>query len=220
MARFVYKKKKKLVRKYGSINGLPYVVGRSGRIGQHARKREGKPSEYSIGLSNKNKLRACYGISEKQFRNVFAKAFKAADTGEALLQDLEFRLDNLVYRLGIASTLPAARQLVVHGHIQVQKNSNWKKRQQEEFKNLEIEFEKVDRPNYRMEVGQQIRLSKKTIEKKLPSVEESLSKAEHLEYVTFDPDTFTGCFNAKPAAGDIPTQVEVAKIIEFAARKI
>lgn len=219
MARFVFKKKRKLTRKYGAISGLPYIVARPGRIGQHSQKRESKPSEYKLGLTNKNKLRACYGISEKQLRVVFARAFKARDTGEYLLQDLECRLDNIVYRLGLAPTLPAARQLVVHRHVEVQTISNWRDTQSADSE-VQPEFAIVNKPNYRVKVGQRIRLTKKSVEKKLPFIEGIRPNNEGVEYVTFDASNFTGYINQMPVAADIPVQVEVAKIIEFLSRKV
>lgn len=218
MARYVFKSKKKLVRKYGPINGLPSNVKRTSRPGMHGRKRDPKQSEYGKGLFNKNKLRACFGISEKQFRNYFTEAVKAPDTGEALLQLLEFRLDNLVYRLGLAPTLPAARQMVVHGHIQVQKI--FPKIEGEESKNEEEVFEKVDRPAYRVKVGQKIKFSAKIAKKLPPAVEQSIKETLRVDYVTFDADTNTGCFSRVPTEDEIPAPVEISKIIEFSSRRL
>ena len=213
MARYIFKKKKRVIRKFGPTNGLPLLVNRNSKPGQHGKKREGKKSEFYKGLFNKNKLRACFGILDSQFRNYFKKASKALDKGEALLQTLEFRLDNLVYRLGLARTLPAARQLIVHGHIEVEKLS--KNSDQEE----NIIFEKVDRPSYKISVGQKVRLRKKTVNKKLFAVEDSLSKAEYIDYVNFDKENLTGCFVRMPSEKEIPVDVEVSKIIEFSSRR-
>lgn len=220
MARFVFKKKKKLARKYGTISGIPHVVGRPGRIGQHSAKRGSKPTEYRIGLDQKNKLRACYGISEKQFINAFRRAFKAEDTSEALLQDLETRLDVLVFRLGLAPTMPAARQFVVHGHIEVQTRANLRYVNSDAGKGAELEYDKVDRPAYRVQAGQKVRLTEKSKSKNIPVIEESIAKAEHVDYVNFDKDKLTGCFTRIPTADEIPVEVEVAKIIEFSSRKV
>ncbi|MDX1920659.1 MAG: 30S ribosomal protein S4 [Candidatus Caenarcaniphilales bacterium] len=218
MARYVFKKKKKLVRRFGPINGLPSNVKRTSRPGMHGKKREGKQSEFGKGLFNKNKLRACFGISEKQFRNYFAKAVKAPDTGEALLQILEFRLDNLVYRLGLAPSLPAARQMVIHGHIFVQKLLP--KDQQEEGKDQEIIFTKVDKPGYRVKAKQKIKLAAKLSKKLPPAVEQSIGNALRVDYVEFEESNFSGCFTRVPAGGEIPAPVEVAKIIEFSSRRL
>lgn len=212
MARYVFKKKKRIVRKFGPINGLSPNVKRTGKPGMHGKKREGKLSEFGKGLFNKNKLRACFGISEKQFRNYFKKAVKKADTGESLLQGLEFRLDNLVYRLGIAPTLPAARQLVVHGHIQVAKLNP--------DQDGSLIYESVDRPSFLVRAKQRVKLSPKTA-KKLPLViEQSLANAQRVEYVEFNSDDFSGCFTRIPSAAEIPAPVEIAKIIEFSSRRL
>jgi small subunit ribosomal protein S4 len=213
MARYIYKKTKKPVRKFGPINGLPTNVKRTSKPGMHGRKREGKQSEFAKGLFNKNKLRACFNISERQFRNYFENAVKSPDTGEALLQVLEFRLDNLVYRLGLAPTLPSARQFVVHGHIQVQKLSA------SEDGEAEV-YETVNKPGYKIKAKQKIRLSPKTVKKLPPVVEESLKNANRVEYVEFDEKSYSGCFAKVPGAADIPAPVEIAKIIEFSSRKL
>ncbi|MDJ0625288.1 MAG: 30S ribosomal protein S4 [Candidatus Caenarcaniphilales bacterium] len=220
MARYVFKKKKKLVRRFGPINGLPSNVKRTTRPGMHGRKRDPKQSEYGKGLFNKNKLRACFGISEKQFRNYFAEAVKAPDTGEALLQLLEFRLDNLVYRLGLAPTLPAARQMVVHGHIQVQKLFPKPKDSEAEKKEEEEIFEKVDRPAYKVKANQKIKLSPKILKKLPPAVEQSIKETLRVDYVAFDNATNIGCFTRVPSESEIPAPVEIAKIIEFSSRRL
>ncbi len=213
MARYVFKKKKRIVRKFGPINGLSPNVKRSSRPGMHGKKREGKQSEFGKGLFNKNKLRACFGISERQFRNYFKRASKKTEaTGEALLHALEFRLDNLVYRLGFAPTLPAARQYVVHGHIQVAKKST--------EGSEELVYETVDKPGYEVKVKQRIRLAPKTA-KKLPVViEQSLANAQRIEYVEYDEKSGSGCFTRIPTEIEIPAPVEMSKIIEFSARRL
>ncbi len=212
MARYVFKKKKRIVRKFGPINGLSPNVKRTSRPGMHGKKREGKLSEFGKGLFNKNKLRACFGISEKQFRNSFKKAAKKTDTGESLLQGLEFRLDNLVYRLGLAPSLPAARQFVVHGHIQVAKL------------NPDAEgnliYESVDRPSFVVRVKQRIKLAPKTAKKLPVIIEQSLANPQRVEYVEFNSDDYSGCFTRIPSAAEIPAPVEIAKIIEFSSRRL
>lgn len=221
MSRYVIAKRKKFIRKFGPLNGLPLIVNRTSRPGQHGKKREGKKSEFAKGLFNKNKLRACYGISEKQFRRCFVKAVKAPDTAEALLQTLETRLDNIVYRLGLAPTLTGARQLVVHGHVQVQKLCGKAcSENKTEAKDEEIIFEKVDKPSYQVKVGQKIRLAPKTAQKKLPVVEVALSKAERIDYITFDAAKLEGYMNRMPSEQEIPNQVELSKIVEFSSRQV
>lgn len=108
----------RIVRRLGELPGLTRKVSkRSSRPGQHGAQAK-KPSEYAIRLEEKQKIRFNYGLSEKQLLRYVrdAKRIKGS-TGEALLQLLEMRLDNIIFRLGMAPTIPAARQLVNHGHI-------------------------------------------------------------------------------------------------------
>lgn len=110
----------RIVRRLGELPGLTRKVSkRSSRPGQHGNQPR-KPSEYAIRLEEKQKIRFNYGLTEKQLLRYVrdAKRIKGS-TGEALLQLLEMRLDNIVFRLGMAPTIPAARQLVNHGHVLV-----------------------------------------------------------------------------------------------------
>lgn len=112
--------KVKIYRKLGELPGLTRKVSKKlSPPGEHGQKSK-KPSEYALRLEEKQKLRFNYGISEKQLINYMKMAKKAqGPTGSVLLQLLEMRLDNTVFRLGLAPTIPAARQLVNHGHILV-----------------------------------------------------------------------------------------------------
>jgi small subunit ribosomal protein S4 len=108
----------RIVRRLGELPGLTRKVSkRSSRPGQHGAQPR-KPSEYAIRLEEKQKIRFNYGLTEKQLLRYVrdAKRIKGS-TGEALLQLLEMRLDNIIFRLGMAPTIPAARQLVNHGHV-------------------------------------------------------------------------------------------------------
>ena len=114
--------KSRIARRFGEpIFGADKVLSRRNfPPGQHGNNRRRKTSEYGIMLAEKQKARYTYGVLEKQFRNMFDKAARTSGiTGEILLQNLESRLDNIVYRLGIAPTRAAARQLVNHRHITV-----------------------------------------------------------------------------------------------------
>ena len=114
--------KSKIARRFGEpIFGADKVLSkRNFPPGQHGNNRRRKQSEYAVMLAEKQKAKYTYGVLERQFRNMFEKAAKAAGiTGEVLLQNLESRLDNVVFRLGIAPTRAAARQLVGHKHIVV-----------------------------------------------------------------------------------------------------
>ena len=114
--------KTKISRKFGEpIFGDDKVLAKKNYPpGQHGANKRRKSSEYGTQLREKQKAKYTYGVLEKQFRNLFEKASRMKGiTGEILLQLLESRLDNIVYRLGIAPTRPAARQLVLHRHITV-----------------------------------------------------------------------------------------------------
>ena len=121
MARYIGPKSR-IARRFGeAIFGADKVLSkRKFPPGQHGNNRRRKTSEYGVMLAEKQKAKYTYGVLEKQFRNMFEKASRASGiTGEILLQNLECRLDNVVYRLGIAPTRAAARQLVNHKHITV-----------------------------------------------------------------------------------------------------
>ena len=112
----------RIARKFGeAIFGADKVLSKKNYPpGQHGNSRKRKTSEYGIQLREKQKAKYTYGVLEKQFRNLFEKASRSKGiTGEVLLQLLEGRLDNMVYRLGMAPTRAAARQLVSHRHITV-----------------------------------------------------------------------------------------------------
>ncbi len=163
--------------------------------GQHGNKRV-KLSEYGIQLQEKQRVKFTYGLSEKQFRKVFAKASKMkGNTGVNFLQLLEMRLDNLVYRLGFAATRAQARQLVNHGHFLV----NGKK---------------VDIPSYTVSVGEQISL--KETSKNLTVVKASLeAKTVRAEYLAFDADKNVGTLVRIPERDEFLPEIKEQLIVEF-----
>src|SRR3989304_8344401 len=124
MARYTGPKHKHCRAEGVAICGLPkcpVIRKNAGPPGQHSQKRRRKQSDYGIQLREKQKVKRMYGILEKQFKKTYEKASKTkAATGDVLLQLLESRLDNVVYRLNLAETRQQARQLVAHGHIKVQ----------------------------------------------------------------------------------------------------
>ena len=164
--------------------------------GQHGNDRKRRGSTYSEQLKEKQKVRFMYGLSEKQFHKTFVEAGKMKGIhGENFLSLLESRLDNLVYRLGFASTRRAARQLVNHGHI----NVNGKK---------------VDIPSYRVKPGSTISL--KESDKDLKVVKESLSKVlKRVEYVTFDEKNMSGTFVRLPQRSELNPEIRESLIVEF-----
>ena len=156
--------KTRIARKFGeAIFGPDKVLSKKNYPpGQHGVNRRRKTSEYGVMLAEKQKAKYTYGVLEKQFRNMFDKAARSTGiTGEILLQNLECRLDNIVYRLGIAPTRAAARQMVNHRHIVV---------------NGEV----VSIPSYSVKAGQIVGVREKS--KSLEVVVNSLAGFNHGRY--------------------------------------
>ena len=171
------------------------IVKRKYAPGQHGQKR-GKPSEYAMQLREKQKVRFTYGMSEKQFYKTFELASKmAGKTGVNFLILLECRLDNLVYRLGFASTRAQARQLVNHGHILV-------------------DGKKVDIPSYRIQPGQTI--SMKESSKNLAVVKAALeAKVVRADYLSFDADKQVGSLVRLPERNEFLPEINEQQIVEY-----
>ncbi|MBX3145055.1 MAG: 30S ribosomal protein S4 [Trueperaceae bacterium] len=169
--------------------------------GQHGQRRRRKPSDYGVRLREKQKLRFYYNMSEKQFSNLFAEAAKAeGSTGSVFLQLLESRLDNVVYRLGIAYTRRQARQFVAHGHI----NVNGKR---------------VDIPSYRLKPGDTIEVAAKA--KKNPFIHanvEDRRRGKLSPWLEFDSETLKGRFLHRPSREDIVVPVNELQVIEYYSR--
>ena len=171
------------------------LIKRKYAPGQHGSKK-GKLKEYALQLQEKQKVRFTYGMSEKQFRKVFDLASKQeGKTGENFLKLLECRLDNIVYRLGFASTRPQARQLVNHGHILV-------------------DGKKVDIPSYRLKAGQVISIKETAKDFKVikEALEKKLSRAEYLE---FDADKQCGKLVRIPDRNEFLPEINEQLIVEF-----
>ena len=164
--------------------------------GQHGKGRKAKLSNYGVQLKEKQKVRFMYGLSEKQFKKTFNEAGKMKGIhGENFLKLLESRLDNLVYRLGFATTRRGARQLVNHGHILV-------------------DGKKVDIPSYRVKVGSTISL--KDNSKDMKVVKESLEKiVSRVEFVTFDENKLEGVYVRMPERGELNADIDESLIVEF-----
>ena len=165
--------------------------------GQHGNtKKKGKKSEYAIQLMEKQKAKYTYGILEKQFARTFDKAARAHGiTGEVLLQLIECRLDNVVYRLGIAPSRRAARQLVSHTHINVNGST-------------------VNIPSYTLKPGDVISIREKsqTLEAIVESLSGSVNKYSWLE---FDKATHSGKFISVPERSQIPENIKEQLIVEL-----
>lgn len=164
--------------------------------GQHGQDRKRKASNYSDQLKEKQKVRFMYGLNERQFVKTFKEAGKLKGIhGTNLLILLESRLDNLVYRLGFASTRRAARQLVNHGHITV----NGKK---------------VDIPSYRVKVGSTIALKEESKDHK--AANEALTKVlKRVEFVSFDDNSKVGTFVRLPERSELNPEINEELIVEF-----
>ncbi len=188
----------KLSRSLGvNIYGHPKAMQRAGKTAGRASK---KLSSNGLQLLEKQKLRAYYGVLEKQFVIYVEKAMKASGlSGEALIQSLECRLDNMVYRMGFASSIREARQMVNHGHILV----NGKK---------------VDRPSYPIEVDDAVALRERSqkIEKYLSNLKNTTI---NFDYIETDVSSFTGRLLRIPNREEIPVEVNEQLVIEFYSKK-
>ena len=182
-------------------NGKEFGIGANGKQkrdyapGQHGQRRA-KLSEYGIQLQEKQKVRFTYGVSEKQFYNTFVKTGKLAGKhGDNFLIALECRLDNLVYRLGLATTRRQARQLVNHGHITV-------------------DGKKVDIPSYSCKPGQVIAVKESS--RGLVIIKEALeAMVTRKEYVAFDENKMEGTFVRLPERNEFLTEIKENLIVEF-----
>lgn len=166
--------------------------------GQHGQSRRGKISEYGIQLREKQKVRRTYGLIERQFRNYFARALKQTGrTGELLIKLLERRLDNVVYRLGLAPSRKAARQMVTHGHFLVNNTP-------------------VNIPSYLLRPGDVVHVRDKS--KKLEAIHASMKRVKDtamLPWLNLDKATMSGTFLSVPERADIPLNADEQLIVEL-----
>ena len=188
-----------IARKFGeAIFGEDKVLQKKNYPpGQHGQNRRRKVSEYGIQLREKQKVKYMYGVLERQFRNLFDKAARTKGiTGEVLLQLLESRLDNVVYRLGIAPTRPAARQLVLHKHVTV---------------NGKV----VNIPSYQVKPGDVVAVREKS--KSLEVIEDALAGFNHSKYpwIEWDERVKGGKYLHMPERTDIPENINEQLIVEL-----
>lgn len=189
----------RIVRRLGTdLPGLTRKIAdrRPYPPGQHGQRRR-RFSEFKKQLYEKQKLRYNYGLTETQMRNLFVEAQRSKEpAGRKLLQFLEQRLDNVVFRLGLAPTIPAARQLVVHGHILV-------------------DGRKTDRPSYRVTPGEEIAV--KQTSRNLERIEDSIAQPSLRPptYLEFNKDTKVGKMTAEPSREDVPLQVDETYVVEY-----
>ena len=189
---------------YKKARRVGFSIGETGKElarrpygpGQHGQDRKGKLSDYGTQLKEKQKVRFMYGVNERQFKKTFNEAAKMSGIhGTNFLRLLESRLDNLVFRIGFASTRRGARQLVNHGHVTV----NGKK---------------VDIPSYRVKPGDVISI--KEDDKNLKVVAESLSKVtKRVEFITYDEGKMEATYVRLPERGELNADINEALIVEF-----
>lgn len=171
--------------------------------GVHGLRRRRKDSDYKVRLVEKQKFRFHYGVLEKQFQRYVERSTRMkGPTGEILAALLESRLDNVVWRLGLAATIPAARQLVVHGHIRV-------------------DGKRVDRPSYSVTVGKEISVQEKSRNKSfiLAALEQSTARVRPA-YLEFDPAKATGKVVVPPTKADVPFDCDTQAVIEYYSQKL
>ena len=197
MARYtgpMYKKSRRLG--FSVLESGKELAKRPYAPGEHGQDRRRKLSNYGIQLQEKQKVRFMYGLSEKQLHKLFEKALKMKGVnGENLLKLLESRLDNLVYRIGFATTRKGARQLVNHGHITV----NGKK---------------VNIPSYQVKPGDVISLAEN--DKELAIVKSSLEALKsRVEYVSFDEKKMEGTYVRLPERSELNADIDEALVIEY-----
>ncbi len=190
--------KSKISRKFGEpIMGVSKALQKKNYApGQHGRGRKRKQSDYAVQLQEKQKAKYIYGVLERQFRNVFEKASrKSGITGEILLQMLESRLDNMVYRMGIAPTRRAARQLVRHRHIMV---------------NNEV----ISIPSYVLKAGDLVSIREKS--KSLEAIVNSLAmRSKKFPWIEWDNNLMTGRYVNLPNREEIPENIQEQLIVEL-----
>jgi small subunit ribosomal protein S4 len=191
----------RIVRRLGDLPGLsrksPRKAYPPGQHGQNRRKR----SEYGIRLEEKQKLRFNYGVTEKQLIRYVRKARRVAgSTGQTLLELLEMRLDNTVFRMGMAGTIPAARQLVGHGHILVNDRV-------------------VDIPSYQCRPGDVIKVRERDRSRKLVETNMEYPGLANLpSHLEFDKNTFTGKVNGIIEREWVALQINELLVVEYYSR--
>ena len=171
--------------------------------GEHGTRRRSKPSDFKVRMVEKQTARWHFGILERQFQLYVRRASQMkGPSGQNLMTLLQSRLDNVVWRLGLTRTIPAARQLVVHGHILVN-------------------GQRVDRPSFQVAPGQEISVREKDRTKSF--IQEVLDQSGALPrpaWLEFDPAKVTGKMISAPERGDLPLEINENAIIEFYSQKL
>jgi len=171
--------------------------------GEHGTRRRSKPSDFKVRMTEKQKARWHFGILERQFQLYVKRASQMkGPSGLNLVTLLQSRLDNIVWRLGLARTVPAARQLVVHGHITVNGT-------------------RVDRPSFHVSPGDEITVREKSRTKSfIQEVVETSGTQPRPAWLEFDPAKATGKMISAPERSDLPLDIQENAIIEFYSQKL
>jgi small subunit ribosomal protein S4 len=190
-------------RKFGealTTKAEKYLAKRNYRAGQHGQN-PARVSEFGVQLREKQKAKAIYGVMEKQFRRYYEKATKKVGvTGDALMSMLEMRLDNFVFRMGLALTRPQARQLVNHAFF-------------------EVNGKKVDIPSYALKVGDEVRVREtKNNSGYIKNVLPTLKNVKTPEWVAFNEETLVGKVLSVPNRDQIGSTVNTQLIVEHYSR--
>ena len=194
--------KQPIAKKCRSFDVSPAVMGYGNKKSTRnpGGNRRKKVSEYGAQLKEKQKVKFVYGVQEKQFHRYYLKATNMKGvTGDNMLRLLELRLDNVVYRLGLAKTRRMARQVVVHGHIRVN-------------------GQKVDIPSYSVKVGDVITLRPRSAEMDMFKTLREGTTVLTPKWLAFDAPNLTGNVNALPAREDIDMQIQENMIVEYYSR--
>lgn len=193
----------RISRRFGIpiFGATKYLDRRNYPPGTHGPKSRRKLSDYAVGLLEKQKLRYFYGLMEKQFRAVYHRALRQRGvTGVIMLQILETRLDNVVYQLGFANTRPAARQMVAHGHIQVNGR-------------------KVSIPSYALKVNDVVEVQDNSVARQMATRYFELSTSRAVpDWVSLNRDAFRGVVMRVPTREEIQPIANEQAVVEFYSR--
>ncbi|MBR3116483.1 MAG: 30S ribosomal protein S4 [Bacilli bacterium] len=192
-----YKKSRRVA--FSTLENGKDLAKRSYKPGQHGQDRKAKPSNYSEQLNEKQKVKFTYGMTEKQFRQLFNKAGKMEGIhGENFLKLLESRLDNIVYRMGLSATRRGARQIVNHGHILVNGR-------------------KVNIPSFIVKPGDVVSVKEASKEHKaIKSSLEAINKT--VDYVNFDKNKLEGTYVRYPERSELSLEFNESLIVEYYSR--
>jgi len=193
----------RISRRFGApiFGPSKYLERKNYGPGVHGPKSRRKHTDYALGLHEKQKLRYYYGLMERQFRGVYARALKRRGvTGETMLQILETRLDSVVYNLGFANTRAAARQLIAHGHVQVNGR-------------------KVSIPSYGLKVNDVVEVKNSSVSRQVATKNLEIATSRAVpDWLSLNKDAFKGTVLRIPSRDDIQPIANEQAVVEFYSR--